>query len=95
MVMTTTNHPTHADVERVMARYDEIVTGNRSADWDTFRAVEADIDGDVIFEVLDTATEMGFVRETDEDSDAWFDAIQPFLDDYKDLLRKRLADEHG
>ena len=72
-------------VGTVLAEYDRQVTANRIPDgWDTYAAVAADENGEVYWEVMQVADELGVVLPTDDrDMDAF---LQQRITDYRGHL---------
>jgi predicted molibdopterin-dependent oxidoreductase YjgC len=77
-----------ASVERVIARYDEIVRANQSPEWNTVVAVATCDEGlyGAFGEVLDVATEMGCPND-----DAFVDELEAAFSAYQARLRDEIA----
>lgn len=81
-------------VAEVMAKYREIVDGNKSDTWDTHRAVAFDTDGlwGVWGEVIETAAQLGYSVEDDDVKAAPFvAALVEAAKEYQAELRGKLA----
>jgi len=72
-------------INAVMAAYEAIVRRNTDDNWDAVAEVAADDAGEVIYEVWDTAHDLGFTDLSDADRDALGDATY--------ILKDRLAAE--
>lgn len=79
-----------ATTQEVITKYDEIVRGNMSADWDTIKAVAECEDGmyGALGELFEVAEDLGYPLEDDADRDALQDA---FEDEYQPRLRAEVA----
>jgi len=62
-----------ADV--AIAEYHRVVTGNRSHEWDTYRAVAFDTSGEAFSELLDVAEAMGFPNPDPDNGGPYEDAM--------------------
>jgi hypothetical protein len=71
-------------VKAVIARYDEIVRGNYSPTWNTIFAAFTDTTGDVIYEVLETAIDMGYLPPYPEENAPLEAALAEALSAYKE-----------
>jgi hypothetical protein len=78
----------HDTAIRVLAAYDEIVRHNASPDLDTIYAVAYDTGGEVYYEVLDTARDLGVAVDDDPDL---IDVICNATLDYRARLRAEIA----
>jgi hypothetical protein len=76
---------TETQITAVITEYESIVRINTTADWDAIAEVAADTDGEVVYEVWDTANDCGFTELTDADRDA--------LGNAAGVLKERLATE--
>jgi hypothetical protein len=76
---------TETQIATIIAEYEAIVRINTTPDWDAIAEVAADTDGEVVYEVCDTANDLGFTELTDADRDA--------LGDAAGVLKDRLAAE--
>jgi hypothetical protein len=74
---------TSEDITIIISKYESIVRKNTDENWDAMAAVANDRDGDVVFEVWETAEDLGFTELTDADRDALCDA--------GDRLKERLG----
>lgn len=54
-------------ITAIISKYEDTVRRNTNVDWDAISLVAADEDADVIYEVFDTAWEMGHPLLTDQD----------------------------
>lgn len=68
--MTTSESRLGYQVVQTILAYDQIVRGNDSAAWNTIRAVHEDSDGQVAYEVEETAHDIGVLRTDAEGDDA-------------------------
>jgi hypothetical protein len=75
----------NTQISAIIAKYEEIVRGNTDENWDAVAEVASDTEGDVIYEVWDTANDLGFTELSDTDRDALGDAV--------DILKQRFAVE--
>ena len=66
----------HTQISAVIAKYEEIVRQNSDENWDAIAEVAADTEGEVVYEVWDTANDLGFTELTDADRDALSDASE-------------------
>ena len=77
--------PTPDHVDRVIARYVEVVRGNTTADYDAVAAVLSDVTEEcgieVTYELCDVSWDLGLREreESDAVADAWWDAMKAAL----------------
>lgn len=83
-MMTST---TATDLLRILTRYDEVVRGNTSDEWDAIAAVAEDRHGEVASEVGETAIELDHQM-----SDEWADILGRLVPIYRDALRLEVAE---